>query len=115
VTAPPVNRRALVVGGLLLALLLAGVASYYASSAPDGLNKVAIEQGFDDRQRQHDLEDSPFAGYETEGVDDGRLSGGLAGVVGVLVTFALVGGLTLAVRRGRPRSVSPTKQQHQRT
>lgn len=97
------SRRALVLVGLLVALVLAGLASYYASSDPDGLNKVAADQGFDSREKDHDLKDSPFAGYETTGVDDGRLSGGLAGVVGVGVTFLVVGGLVYAVRRGQRR------------
>jgi hypothetical protein len=84
---------------LLVALVLAGGASYWASSAPDGLDKVATDQGFDKGAKDHQLDDSPLAGYETSGVGDGRLSGGLAGVVGVGVTFLLVGGLVWAVRR----------------
>jgi hypothetical protein len=98
-----VSRRALVVVGLLVALLLAGGVSYYASSDPDGLNKVASDEGFAEGEKAHGLEDSPLAGYETTGVDNGRLSGGLAGVVGVGVTFLLAGGLVYAVRRGRGR------------
>jgi hypothetical protein len=93
------SRRALLVVGLLVALLLAGGVSYYASSDPDGLNKVAIDQGFDEGEQAHDLEDGPFAGYESSGIDNGRLSGAVAGVVGVVVTFALVGGLALLVAR----------------
>lgn len=93
------SRRTAVLVGLLVALVLAAGVSYYASSDPDGLNKVAADKGFDDSERDHALGDSPLAGYETSGVDDGRLSGGLAGVVGVGVTFLVVGGLVLAVRR----------------
>jgi len=94
-----VSRRALVLVGLLLAVVLAGGASYWASSAPDGLNKVAADQGLDKGAKDHQLDDSPLAAYETDGVGDGRLSGGLAGVVGVAVTFLLVGGLVWGVRR----------------
>ena len=93
------SRRALVLAGLLVALVLAGGVSYWASSAPDGLNKVASDEGFDKGAKDHRLDDSPFAGYETTGVGDSRLSGGLAGVVGVGVTFLLVGGLVWGVRR----------------
>jgi cobalt/nickel transport system permease protein len=42
---------------------------------------------------------SPLADYAVTGVGSERLSGGLAGVVGVAVTLLLVGGLTLLVRR----------------
>jgi len=94
-----VSTRALVVAGLLVALLLAGVVSHYASSDPDGLNRVAQDKGFADTERKHDAADGPFAGYQVKGVGDDRLSGGLAGVAGSLVVLALAGGLVLVVRR----------------
>ena len=95
-----VPTRVLVVSGLLLALLLAGVASYYAASAPDGLNWVAADQRFASAEEQ-DNDATPLAGYETAGVEDDRLSGGLAGVLGCVVVLVLAGGLTqeLRVRR----------------
>ena len=95
-----ISTRALVAAGILVALVLAGVASYYASSSPDGLNRVAEDQGFSRTERSHAAEGSPLAGYDTEGVRDRRLSGGLAGVAGSLVVLVLAGGLTLVVRRG---------------
>jgi cobalt/nickel transport system permease protein/cobalt/nickel transport protein len=94
-----VSTRALVATGLLVALLLAGVVSFYASDSPDGLNRVAEDKGFSDTQRKHASHDSPLAGYGTKGVDDQRLSGGLAGLVGCVVVLALAGGLTFVVRR----------------
>ncbi len=93
------STRALVVTGVLVALLLAGFVSYYASSSPDGLNRVAQDKGFSQTEKQHASDGSPFAGYDTRGIGNGRLSGGLAGVTGALVVLALTGGLALAVRR----------------
>jgi hypothetical protein len=87
-------------GGLLVALGLAFFLSPEASSSPDGLNKVAIDEGFADTETDHALADAPTAGYGVDGVEDERLSTGLAGVIGVTVTFALAGGLFLLVRRG---------------
>ena len=100
-----VSTRALVVAGLLVALLVAGVASFYASSDPDGLTKVSQDQGFATAEKSHDTAEGPFAGYETKGVGDARLSGGMAGVVGSLVVLALAGGVVLLVRRRRPVDV----------
>ena len=40
------RTRTFVVAGLLAALVLAGVASFYASSHPDGLEYVADKTGF---------------------------------------------------------------------
>ena len=94
-----VSTKALVVTGVLVALLLAGVVSFYASSSPDGLNRVAQDQGFAGTETEHRASDSPFAGYGTRGVDSDRLSTGAAGIVGALVVLALTGGLAYVVRR----------------
>lgn len=96
---PRVRMGLLLVLGLLTALLLAGVASHYASSDPDGLTKVAEEEGFASAERESATADSPLAGYGTGGVDSARLSGGIAGVAGVVTTFAVAGGVLLVVRR----------------
>lgn len=93
------RTRTLVVTGLLVALVLAGVASFYASSHPDGLEYVAGRTGFLDSADEHAAGDGPFADYATKGVDDTRLSGGLAGVVGTVVVLVIAGGIGFAVRR----------------
>jgi hypothetical protein len=93
------RTRTFWVAGLLLALLIAGLGSYYASSHPDGLEWSAGESGFLDSAEDSAAADSPLAADAEAGVDDGRLSGGLAGVIGVVSTLVLAGGLTLVVRR----------------
>lgn len=93
------SRRTFYLMGLLAALLLAGVASQYASSHPDGLEHVAEQVGFLDTARDSAVADGPMADYRTKGVEDPGLSGGLAGVVGCLVVLVLAGGLALLVRR----------------
>jgi hypothetical protein len=89
VTTTSSSTKALVIGGLIVALALAFFVSRYASSSPDGLNKVAIDKGFDDTETEHAQADGPLAGYGVEGVDDEGLSTGLAGVIGVTVTFGI--------------------------
>jgi hypothetical protein len=84
---------------LLAALLLAGVVSFYASSSPDGLSRVAEDKGITKVEKPHATDGSPLAGYEVAGVDHTRLSKGVAGVAGVLVVLALGTGLSYAVRR----------------
>jgi cobalt/nickel transport protein len=107
-----VSTKALVVTGLLVALLLAGVVSFYASTSPDGLNRVAEDKGFSKTQSRHASDGSPFAGYGTEGVSDGRLSKGVAGVVGCVVVLALAGGLIVVVRRRGAREDEPQTVDH---
>ncbi len=70
---------------LLVALVLAGVVSRFASSDPDGLTKVSEKHGFADKGTTHD---SVVGGY-----------GSLTGVLGVLVVLGLAGGVAYAVRR----------------
>lgn len=85
--------------GVLLALLVAGVLSFYASKSPDGLQHVAETKGFSQTETQHSTANGPFAGYEAKGVSSPHLSKGLAGVVGVGVTGLVMGGLVLVLRR----------------
>jgi hypothetical protein len=101
-----VGTAAVALGILVVSLLLAGVVSSYAASSPDGLTKVSEDQGFGSSATTHATEEGPFAGYAASFVGDDRLSGGLAGVVGVLVVLALGTGLTLVVRRRGGSSAS---------
>lgn len=106
------KRKALwlfVVGGLMIAFALAFFVSPYASTSPDGLNKVAADQGLDGSVHEHALDGSPVAGYAVKGVDDAKLSKGLSGIIGVTLTFGI--GMVLfglLVRRNH-RVQSPTE------
>jgi len=92
-------KNPLVVTGLVVSLVLAGGVSYYASSHPDGLEKVAGDIGFLDSAKESAVEDGPLAGYGVAGVENERISGGLAGVIGVASTAAVSFGLFYALRR----------------
>ncbi|HEU5035593.1 MAG TPA: PDGLE domain-containing protein [Nocardioides sp.] len=81
------RTRWVVLVGLGVAVLLAGVVSVFASSAPDGLTKVSQDHGF---AHTEETRDSVVGGY-----------GPVTGVVGVLVVLALAGGVTYVVRRRR--------------
>lgn len=84
--------------GLAGAALVVVVLAPHASREPDGLEKVAIEEGFAGRETTHALEDAPTAGYTIEG-SGGAWGTVAAGLLGVAVTFALAGGLVLLARR----------------
>ena len=95
----------------MVAAALAFLVGPRASSEPDGLEKVAIEQGFDGHARPSATADGPTAGYAVDGVDDHGLSTGLAGLLGVAVTF-VVGGSGL-VRARTARGVDWVRQSGQ--
>jgi cobalt/nickel transport system permease protein len=84
---------AFIAAGLMVACALAFFVSPAASSQPDGLNRVAIDEGIAANEKPHALQDAPTT----------RLSTGVAGLVGVAVTFALAGGLFVVVRKARTR------------
>jgi multisubunit Na+/H+ antiporter MnhB subunit len=67
------------VGGLGVALALALFASPFASRAPDGMGRVAIDKGLPNE----------------------RVSTGLAGAIGVVLTFAIGVGVFSALRVAR--------------
>ena len=51
-------KRLLIAGGLL-AIVLAAVVSFYASSQPDGLNKVAADHGIASQEQKSATSGSP--------------------------------------------------------
>lgn len=104
-TASSRSLKGVLLGGLVLAFLLAGFVSGYASGSPDGLEKVAADQGFLESGQDSAVAGSPLADYALSGIEDERLAGGLSGVIGVVLVLA-VGTLLFWVvsRAGRRRS-----------
>lgn len=94
-----VSTKWIVLGIAAVALVLAGIVSFYASGSPDGLAKVSQDKGFASTETDHHAKDSPLAGYSAKDVGNDRLATAVAGVVGVLVVAGLGTGLVYVVRR----------------
>ena len=75
---------------LLVSIGLAGIVSFYASSSPDGLEKVAEDIGFIETAKDHTLDNSALADYGVAGIENERLSVGIAGILGVIATGVLM-------------------------
>ncbi|MGW0298584.1 energy-coupling factor ABC transporter permease [Streptomyces anthocyanicus] len=102
------SHRKVWITGLVASLVLAGFVSFYASADPDGLEKVASDKGIDEKAKEHANADSPLADYGVEDITNARVSGGLAGVIGVGVTVVAGSAVFWAVRRRRSEDASPT-------
>ena len=96
------STRLFCVLALALAVGLATAVSPYASSSPDGLERVAEDKAFIDQGELHSLqEDSPIPDYAFPGIENERVATGLAGFVGTLGVFALAYGVAVVIRRPR--------------
>lgn len=99
------------VGFLIVALVIAGGISYFASSSPDGLDsatlagcdvvEVAGEEQLEGTCIAQNAADSPVAGSPLAdyAVNGGDGTVGLAGVIGVVVTLIVAVGLFWLLRR----------------
>ena len=93
------NRKFYIIG-FVVSLFLAGVVSFYASSSPDGLEKVAQDIGFIDTAKDHTNADGALADYGVKGIDNERASVGVAGIIGVIGTAVVAGiGFKLIARK----------------
>ena len=83
---------------LAVAIGLATAVSPFASSSPDGLERVAADKAFVDTGKSHS---GPIGDYAFPGVKDERLATGLAGFTGTLLVFG-VGFVLVKAARRRP-------------
>jgi cobalt/nickel transport system permease protein len=89
---------AFVAAGLAVALALVFFVAPMASGDPDGLERVAIDQGFSAEAQDHPI-GGPLADYGVSGVESERLGTMLAGAIGVIVVFGVGLGLVSVLRR----------------
>src|SRR4051794_16821965 len=97
---PSVDRgsaRPILVFGLAVAIGLATAASPFASSRPDGLERVAADTAFIEHGTVRT--GAPIPGYSISGVDSRRVATGLAGFTGTLVVFGLAFAVAGVARR----------------
>lgn len=101
------RNRAFVITGLGIALLVAIFLSPFASKDPDGLDRVAQDQGFDKKESEeppakqlpfHDL--FGLGEYQLKGVPE-AIGTPAAGAIGTLLTFGLAWGAGKVFVRNR--------------
>ncbi len=72
----------------IVSLFVGGVLSLFASSSPDGLEKVAEQQGFLEMSRT--MFAAPLSDYVVSGIPGEMLGASLAGFLGTAVVFILL-------------------------
>lgn len=88
---------------LFVTLVLAVGLSPFASSHPDGLERVAEDQGFLEKGKAGFFY-SPVPDYEIAGISSNWLKVGLSGLVGVGLMLLVLGGVAALFRRGGARA-----------
>jgi len=83
----------------LIASLLLAAFSPLASSSPDGLEKVAENHGF--LSHAHSAPFQVIADYVFPGIHNEALATILAGLLGTIVVFGIVYGLSWLIKRSR--------------
>jgi cobalt/nickel transport protein len=93
---------------LILAVVLALFVSPFASSSPDGLERVGEDHGFIDNAEE--LINSPIPDYAIPGITNEKVATSVAGIVGTLLTLAVAYVIGYLVRN---RSESGSKVRNQ--
>jgi hypothetical protein len=103
-----ISFRLFILLALALAMGLATALSPYASSSPDGLEKVAKSKAFLDQGRPASIQEgAPVPGYAFPGIGDARVATGLAGFFGTLAVFAIGYGVAATARSRRRAPARP--------
>ena len=95
----PARRAGLfVLAALAVALVLAGLVSPFASPEPDGLERVAADQGFAEKGEGTPAWNAPLPDY-TLGGREGKWPKAVAGLLGTAVVFGAAYGLSRFLAR----------------
>ncbi len=92
------NKKDIVIG-LAIALFIAGIISIFASSWPDGLEKVAEKLNFLEKGEGEPALTSPVPDYAMPGVKNEKLATSVAGVIGTLIVFGFSYGIAMLIKQ----------------
>ena len=92
-------RKKDIIIGLFVALIIAFAFSPFASSFPDGLEKVAEQKGFIERGAGPAILKSPIPDYRWPKIVDPKFATSLSGLTGTFVVFGLVYGLAFLLKK----------------
>ncbi|PKL72109.1 MAG: cobalamin biosynthesis protein CbiN [Methanobacteriales archaeon HGW-Methanobacteriales-2] len=96
------KNRNLIIGGLIIALIIAVMAPFLASSNPDGLESSAESLEVPESEAAYT---APLPDYAIPGMEDNPLGGVVALIVGTIVVLLVVLGVaTIIGKRKKNRT-----------
>jgi len=87
--------------GLAIAALVAFLISPFASPWPDGLERVAKDQGFLERGEGSPAFAAPIPDYVFPGIDNKAWATSIAGLIGTLAIFGIGWGVAVLLKKWR--------------
>lgn len=92
----------IVIAGILIAISIAVFLSPFASSFPDGLERVAEKYGFSHMDQKNVSEKSvPAADYTLPGIKNKKNSTAAAGLIGTLAVFLIAWGAGVLLNKSK--------------
>ena len=85
--------------GLAVALAIALLLSPFASSWPDGLDRVAKDLGFFEKGEGAEVLKAPIPDYKFPGLDSEGFSTAISGTIGTFAMFGIGFGVASLLRR----------------
>ncbi|WP_066635043.1 PDGLE domain-containing protein [Desulfolucanica intricata] len=82
--------KKLLLASFVVALLVAALMSPFASSSPDGLERVAEDKGFLHKAEGQEVIKSPIPDYVFPGLKNEAVATSVAGVAGTVLTFGFL-------------------------
>jgi cobalt/nickel transport protein len=84
------NRKKIFIVGIIIAILIVIFLSPFASSKPDGLERVAQDIGFEEKATHYLSKFYKFLDdYQVSGIANEKISTVLAGLIGILLTIII--------------------------
>jgi len=87
-----------IIFGLIVSIFLAAVISLFASSSPDGLERIAEDKGFLEKGEIEPVFSSPIPDYVWPGLKNEKLATSFAGITGTLIVFGLGYGIAALIK-----------------
>jgi len=101
------QNRKLLIGGVVIAVIIACLAPFLASSFPDGLESTAIKIA--PNPEPEAATETPLPDYAIPGMEDNPVGGVVALIIGVILVILVIFGVTAIFRKDEDTGQEPGK------